>query len=200
VQEAGQLLPRGLIRLAAVLGAALACAGQTPAAAGIRGLEFRVPELSGGSVSHEDFRGKILIVDVWATWCGPCRMVIPHLIDLQARFASDGVAVVGLNADETSGGTIDTDPIKRFVHEFEINYPIGLMNAPAYLEVSRVMGFDPGEGMALPTTIVMGRNGRVIKRYPGYFPGQEREIAGLISRLLEEEKKADKRAPSRTGP
>lgn len=148
--------------------------------------QFRVPSLEGGVISHEDFKGKIVVVDVWATWCGPCRLIVPHLVRLHERFRGLGVSVVGLNAD-AEGETPDPESleaIRNFVRRHAVSYPIGLMNPPAYAEVARVMGLDVNGGMSIPTTFVLGRDGRVLKRYGGYFPGQEEEIADLISRLL----------------
>jgi thiol-disulfide isomerase/thioredoxin len=154
---------------------------------------FRVPSLSGGSLSDQDFRGKIVIVDVWATWCGPCRMVIPHLVELQEKYRDKGVAVVGLNADTDTGAPGDAELINKFVRRYAINYPIGLMNPEAYREVAKVMGFDLTQGMSIPTTIILGRNGRILKRYPGYFYGQEREIEAVISGMLAAEEGAGKK-------
>lgn len=154
---------------------------------------FKVPSLSGGTISSEDFKGKIVIVDVWATWCGPCRMVIPHLVKLHGKYRDRGVAVFGLNSDEEATAGPDFESVRKFVRDHGITYPVGLMNEPAYLEVARVMEFDPGQGFAIPTTIVLGRTGTVIGRYPGYFRGQEQEIERLVSNLLESEKAPEKK-------
>src|SRR5436309_1515520 len=89
-------------RLRWVLPAVLLAELATPttrAAAPIR-FDFKVPSLSGGTLSSQDLKGKIAVIDVWATWCGPCRMVIPHLVRLQEKFKDRGVTVVGLNSDD----------------------------------------------------------------------------------------------------
>jgi thiol-disulfide isomerase/thioredoxin len=151
---------------------------------------FKVPSLSGGTISGEDFKGKIVVVDIWATWCGPCRLVIPHLVRLHETFKGRGVAVVGLNSDEDASAGPGHAAVVKFVRDHDISYPVGLMNGDTYREVARVMGFDEEEGFSLPTTIILARDGTVMKRYPGYFAGQEKEIEGLISRMLEAEKPA----------
>lgn len=151
---------------------------------------FKVPALSGGTISGEDFRGKIVVVDVWATWCVPCRLVIPHLVRIHETFKGRGVAVVGLNSDEDAGAGPGHAAVVKFVRDHDISYPVGLMNGETYREVARVMGFDQEEGFSLPTTIILGRDGTVMKRYPGYFAGQEEEIERLISRMLEAESAA----------
>ncbi|HET9481726.1 MAG TPA: TlpA disulfide reductase family protein [Candidatus Polarisedimenticolia bacterium] len=174
---------------------ALAPAGHLAAGSGPR-FNFRVPTLSGGTITQEDFKGKLVVVDVWATWCGPCRMVIPHLVRLQDKFKAQGVAVVGLNADlEDLGPGTDLEPIRSFARSYGMNYPIGLMTPETYREVARVMGFDLDRGMSIPTTIIIGRNGRVLQRYPGYFPGQEREIDGILVSILEAEAAQKDKSP-----
>ncbi len=182
-------------RVAWIAAVAVLCAATVEAAPR---MTWRVPSLSGGWISHEDFKGRIVILDIWATWCGPCRMVIPHLVALQREFGADGVAVVGINADDPGvarSGAPARSVVRDFAREYGIDYPIGLMNAEAYREVRRVMGFSEREGMSIPTTILIGRNGRVLRRYPGYFPGQEDEIRELLRRILAEERAAAGGAP-----
>ena len=176
-------------RLRWVLPAVLLAGLATPsarAAAPIR-FDFKVPSLSGGTLSSQDLKGKIAVIDVWATWCGPCRMVIPHLVKLQEKFKDKGVTVVGLNSDDDNSSGPGLEVVKRFVREHAINYPIGLMNTEAYVDLARVMGFNAKEGFSLPTTLVLGRNGLVLKRYPGYFVGQEQELDQLISGIIDSE-------------
>ncbi len=162
----------------------LAAGASRQATAAGQSMVFKVPSLSGGNISNEDLKGKIVILDVWATWCGPCRMVIPHLVDLHQKFAGKGVTVLGLNADGEPGAPVDLETIRSFLDDYQVTYPIGLMNPAAYIEVARVMGSDPVEGMSIPTTIILGRNGRVLKRYPGYYPGQEKDIEQIIDKVI----------------
>ncbi len=149
--------------------------------------DFRVPSLSGGHISSEDFKGKIVILDVWATWCAPCRLVIPHLVRLQDKFKAKGVAVVGLSADETSQDGQGLEPIKKFVKENRMNYPIGMMDGDTVMRIMSVTGADPGEGFTIPTTIILDRGGGVLKTYTGYFKGQEQEIETLVSGIISSE-------------
>ncbi|MFQ5700625.1 MAG: TlpA family protein disulfide reductase [Acidobacteriota bacterium] len=176
-------------RLPAALAALSILAMGTPGAA--MRLSYRVPAPAGGHISDEDFKGSIVVLDIWATWCGPCRMVIPHLVKLQEDFRDRGVKVVGLNADGSSGPA-ERAVIREFIKQYQINYPVGLMTPGAYREVARVMGYAPGEGMSIPTTMLIARNGLVVKRYPGYFPGQEDELRALVTQLLEKDEAAGK--------
>ena len=149
--------------------------------------EFRVVSLSGGHISSEDYKGRIVVLDVWATWCGPCRLVIPHLIEMQDKFKAKGVAVVGLSADDASEDGAGLEPIKKFVKENRINYPIGMMNADMFTRIMRVTGDDPDSGFTIPTTIILDRGGKILKSYTGYFKGQEHEIEAIVNDLISSE-------------
>lgn len=157
-------------------------------------VDYRVPSISGGWISDEDFKGRIVVLDIWATWCGPCRMVIPHLVKMHAELKDKGVAVVGLSADEPEGAETMAR-IRAFAKEFGMTYPVGMMNAEAYATISSVMGFSLEEGMSIPTTLVIGRNGAVVKRYPGYFEGQEDEIRAIVAKLLAQKSEPPTGAP-----
>ena len=170
-----------------------AATSSSPAAAAPLRFDFSVPSLAGGTLSNEDLKGKIVVIDVWATWCGPCRMVIPHLVRLQEKFKASGVVVVGLNADDDAASGPGREDVRAFVKQYGINYPIGLMNANTYIQLGRVMGFNAEEGFSLPTTLLLGRNGLVVKRYPGYFRGQEQELEQLISSLIASEAEPPKK-------
>lgn len=182
----------GAARTVGVLCALLLCL-PAGAHAALR-VAYRVPALSGGWISHEDFKGRVVVLDVWATWCGPCRMVIPHLVRMHADLKDNGVAVVGLNADEPQGSET-VAKIRAFAREFGINYPVGLMNAEAYSAIAKVMGTSLDEGLSIPTTLIIGRNGLVVKRYPGYFPGQEDEIRAIVATLLAQDSEPPAGAP-----
>ena len=149
--------------------------------------EFRVPSLSGGYLSSEDFKGKIVILDVWATWCSPCRLVIPHLIKMQDKLKAKGVAVVGLSADDMSEDGQGLEPIKEFVKENRINYPIGMMDGDTFMRIMSLTGADSGEAFTIPTTLILDRAGGVLKTYTGYFKGQEQEIEALVNGIITSE-------------
>lgn len=174
-----------MLRRAAVPAIVLLLAAAAASAAATPDFSFKVASLSGGTLADEDFRGKIVIIDVWATWCGPCRMVIPHLVRLQEKYKDSGVAVLGLNSDDDTDTAAGRETVARFVKDLGINYPIGLMNARTYAEITRVMGSSPDSGFSLPTTIVLSRDGRIVRRYPGYFRGQENELEEVIAGILD---------------
>jgi len=148
--------------------------------------EFDIPAIDGGRITQKDFKGKLLIVDVWGTWCGPCRQIIPHLVQLYARFKSRGMEVVGISAEPGTDYETAVRRVREFAGEMGINYRLGMLNEEVYSEIQKVMHYE-GEHFTVPTTLVLDREGTIIARYPGYFFGQEKEIAELVSQRLGKE-------------
>jgi thiol-disulfide isomerase/thioredoxin len=131
---------------------------------------FTATALDGRSISSADWRGKVVLVNFWATWCPPCRAEIPDLIALQEKYR-DHLVVVGISEDEGS-----VDGVKRFVAEHKINYPI-VMSTP---ELRKIFP----EVMALPTTYVLDRDGNLTQKNVGMLNAKEAEagtrlLAGL---------------------
>ena len=149
---------------------------------------FDIPAIEGGKLHEGDFRGRIVIVDVWGTWCGPCRQIIPHLVEIYSRFKSRGVEVVGISAEPGADYDTAVRRVREFAREMGITYRLGMLNEEVYAEIQKVMHYD-GEHFTVPTTIVLDREGAIIARYPGYFFGQEKEIGELIEQRLKKESK-----------
>uniref|UniRef100_UPI004057B556 TlpA family protein disulfide reductase n=1 Tax=Candidatus Electronema sp. TaxID=2698783 RepID=UPI004057B556 len=108
-------------------------------------------------VSSEEFKGKVVLVSFFATWCPPCREEIPDFIALQNDLGSKGFSVLGIAVDE--GGS---EIVKKLVEQTKINYPV------AMTEESVMAGFGGISGV--PTSFLVNRNGNVVKHYPGYVP------------------------------
>ena len=115
--------------------------------------EFQLSGLDGKPISLAAARGKIVLLNFWASWCGPCRAEVPDLVELQERYM-DRLQVIGLVVDDD-----DMDAIHQFVKDFGINYPIGI--APSELRVQ--YGGIP----ALPTSFVLDTQGRVVQKHVG---------------------------------
>jgi len=115
--------------------------------------EFQLSGLDGKPISLAAARGKIILLNFWASWCGPCRAEVPDLVELQERY-KDHLQVVGLIVDDD-----DMDAIHQFVKEFGINYPVGV--APVELRVQ--YGGIP----ALPTSFILDTQGRVVQKHVG---------------------------------
>lgn len=129
---------------------------------------------AGGDLGPErvrlrDLRGKVVLFDFWATWCGPCRMMTPVLVRLHHRFGPRGLAVVGVNVDESGPSVIP--PFRR---HFGIDYPI------VYDTGSAASGRYGVEG--LPTLVLIDREGKVRYRHAGV--DSEADLASLIEGML----------------
>jgi thiol-disulfide isomerase/thioredoxin len=124
--------------------------------------DFAVKDLEGRTISSADFRGKVVLVNFWATWCPPCRAEIPDLIRLQEKYR-DKLIVVGISEDE-----IPPDEVKAFVAEQKMNYPVA-MTTPALAKIFRGVS-------ALPTTFVVDREGKLVQRHVGMLNPQQTEL------------------------
>jgi thiol-disulfide isomerase/thioredoxin len=136
---------------------------------------------NGITKSIADFRGKVIVIDVWATWCGTCRLTIPGLIALRNQYPETSLEVIGLNVDDEGW-----EKAKPFLKQHpEIKYTIALPSpAPSFLLQSIVDLKPLGEVSALPTVFVIDRQGRLAGKF--IETGHEQEMEDLVARLLRE--------------
>ncbi len=125
-----------------------------------------------------DQHGKVMVLDLYATWCQPCRQSIPHLIKLHQRYESQGLALVGLNV----GGADDRVRVPDFAAEYHITYPLGFPDK----SLSDLLLSDND---TIPQTFVFARDGRMIKRYIGYDDSMAESLDKLIQAELAVETK-----------
>lgn len=114
--------------------------------------------VSGEPIKLSSYAGKVLLVNLWATWCGPCRLEIPELVKLYKEFRPKGLEVVGLSTENPEASA---EGVKRFVQDFNINYRIGW--ATPEVAITLMQGRD-----AIPQSFVVGRDGRIVKRFVGF--------------------------------
>ena len=136
-----------------------------------RVLSARVADVKGGTQSLEQWRGQVLVVNYWATWCAPCREEIPGFVRLQERYGSRGLQFVGIAIDQP-------DKVAEFASEFRINYPL-LLGGLETIELLRQAGNRAG---VLPYTLVIDRKGNLVSREPGGL--KEARLENLIQPLL----------------
>lgn len=150
-------------------------AGQAPAPvcdadAQPANLDFTLQDMYGGDVNLASFRGQVIVLNFWATWCGPCRIEIPGLVELQATYGDQGLVVLGLSVNDT------VSQIRPFAEAFEVNYPmlVGLDR----MDFQRA--FAPISG--IPITFVIARDGTWCRTHRGLTSKAEveRDIRALL--------------------
>jgi thiol-disulfide isomerase/thioredoxin len=131
-----------------------------PATLAASALETELKTIPDGKAFKlSDLKGKALVIDLWATWCGPCRTSTPELVNLQKEFGPKGLEVIGLDIDPDS----DTpEKVKAFASEFKINYKL------AFAE--REMAVSLMRGGNIPQSIVVGRDGKIVDHFVGFSP------------------------------
>ena len=115
--------------------------------------KFRLQDIAGRPLELSDYRGKVVLLDFWATWCTPCRWQVPELVELQAKYRTRGLRVIGISMDD------EAKPVRVFYKDFEMNYPVAMGGDP----VADLFGRVPG----LPTTFLIGRDGRIHDKHVG---------------------------------
>jgi thiol-disulfide isomerase/thioredoxin len=123
-------------------------------------LEAENRAATGAPIKLGDYSGKVLLVNLWATWCGPCRMETPELVRLHKEFQSRGVEMIGLSTENPDASARS---VSEFVREFNVDYQIGW----AKTEVAQILM----QGRAsIPQSFIIARDGRVIRRFIGFNP------------------------------
>ena len=131
----------------------------------------RLPDLQGTPQSLEQWRGKVIVVNFWATWCAPCREEIPLFVKLQKKYGERGLQFVGIAVDRP-------DKVRPYAAELGMNFPILIGDAGA-IELSRALGNRAG---VLPYTVVIDRDGKVRSREAGV--AKEAKLEPLLTSLF----------------
>ncbi len=120
-----------------------------------------------------DYKGKVVVLDFYATWCEPCRAETPRLVQLQRQYAQQGLQVIGLNV----GGEDDRAKVPAFAKEFGIQYPLAFPD-------DDLVGLYLSDNQSIPQAFVFDRNGDLVKRFVGYTPNSGAELERLIQGAL----------------
>jgi peroxiredoxin len=168
----------GLAALVAVVGgvAVVSLSGGGPRTGlevGDRVPDYGAPALSGAEQSLADHRGEVVLVNIWATWCGPCRIEMPSIQALYDRYGSDGFTVLAVSIDAGPG---HRDKVEGFVSEHGLTFPVLLDPG------SRITGLFRTSGV--PETFVLDRHGRIVKRVIGASDWDSEANRVLIEELL----------------
>ena len=134
-------------------------------------LDLVLPDAQGQQQALAQWRGKVLVVNFWATWCAPCREEMPQFVATQTRDGPKGVQFVGIAVD-------DPEKVRAFAKELKLNYP-ALIGGYGAIELSKALGNDLA---ALPFTVVIDRHGRVAETQLG--PLKQPKLDALLTKLL----------------
>ncbi len=130
-------------------------------------------DVNGSPFKLADFFGKVAVVNLWATWCGPCLREIPELVKLHKEFHSRGVEMIGLS---TENPDTSAEKVRKFIQDFQIDYRIGW--APGEVAAPLMQGHE-----AIPQIFVISRDGRILKRFVGFSPAN---TAAELKQALED--------------
>jgi peroxiredoxin len=137
----------------------------------------RLQTVGGGTISLGDFSGKVMLVNLWATWCGPCRNEIPELVKIHKEFQAKGLEMVGLS---TENPTSSADAVKNFVQNFQMDYHVGWASPEVSISFMQMTQRD-----AIPQSFIISRDGRVLKQFVGFNPiGTPPQIRQAIAEAL----------------
>jgi peroxiredoxin len=133
-------------------------------------LDFTVKDMNGAEVRLADYKGKVILLNYWATWCGPCKVEIPDLIALHDQYKNQGLVVLGVSQDD------DPETLRSFADAYKMNYPVLVgRDAPELLDAQ-------GPLWGLPTSYLIARDGTICTRHLGPATKEEfeREIKAVL--------------------
>src|SRR6266478_3439740 len=178
----GDLVPAATATTPEAVNANASAPAPAPAVAAPPALTDLPPEVSvvplkdvkGASFKLADFFGKVAVINLWATWCGPCRREIPELVKLNKEFHSRGVEMIGLSTENPEASA---EKVRKFIQDFQIDYRIGW--APAEVGVPLMQGHE-----AIPQIFVISRDGRILQRFIGYSTAYSTQLKQVLEDAL----------------
>jgi cytochrome c biogenesis protein CcmG/thiol:disulfide interchange protein DsbE len=115
--------------------------------------DFSLQDLDGAPLNLSSYKGKVVLLDFWATWCTPCRDEIPNFVDFQKNYGGQGLQIIGISMDD------GPKPVREFYQQFKMNYPVAMGSTQLAQSYGGILG--------LPVTFLIGRDGRIAAKYVG---------------------------------
>lgn len=134
--------------------------------------QTEIKKIDGTSFKIEDKKGKVVLVNLWATWCGPCRGEMPHLVEMQEKFADKGFEIVGLDVDPEP-----VEDINNFAKQMKLNYQLGWADRDLYIEFDRISK----SGGRIPQSFLIDRDNRL----RGVFLGGGSKVLNTMKETVE---------------
>ena len=161
------------ILLAGLLVAGLAQPAAAVLQKGQQAPQIKVTTTSGQQVTLNNYKGYVLVMDFFATWCTPCKESIPHLVSLQRKYGKQGLQILGMSVDDEADKLL----LKSFVSEKNVTYPVALANEDLQADYGL---------RSVPTLFIISKKGIVAEKYMGYNDEVAKSIEATIKRLLAE--------------
>lgn len=138
--------------------------------------DFSISTIDGRTIKLSDYRGKVLVMDFWATWCPPCRQETPQLARIARENRNRGVEVVGLHIDDR--GRSSSEDIRKFIDHYGITYTVGMATDDMFI------GYLGTTDDTIPQTLVFGRDGKLIKHLVGYGESHRKALDEAVNKAL----------------
>jgi peroxiredoxin len=135
---------------------------------------YTVVSLTGETVALHESRGRVMVLNIWATWCGPCRKEMPSLQLLHQKFQEPGLDVVGVNVDAPQADQLKR--IQELTHRLGIDYTILLDPEQKFVRTFRAIG--------VPQTLLIDRSGRILRHWRGEFDPMAADVVRLVEQVL----------------
>ena len=134
--------------------------------------DHEIKMIDGTSFKLSEKKGKVILVNMWATWCGPCRAEMPELVAMHEKYKDKGFEVIGLDSDDSE----TVEMIRDFEKEMKLNYPLGFADAELFREFVRVSGLQ-----GIPQSILINREGKMT----GIFTGGGEAVVAKMKQTVE---------------